>query len=496
MNAATGTFLARRHNATAAVAGGMCLLSSALVMSQPQQPKCSAGAEDIVDGAAATPAAASHRTARAPRFQFPMGHVPNHMHSRKTNIHWTTQLQNGEAMTQTPPANSRAQTLSSKRFRLDRLDIMNLQRREALELMHHIHQHGGQAIDVLTFMQLCQATASLLKQETTLVDKTGIETVTVVGDLHGSLASLKKIMEIIGDNLADKCIVFDGDFVDRGEASVEVLLTLLLLKIAYPDQIVLLRGNHEDSMVAQVYGFADELLSKFHLGDKEDALKEIWGPISELFAALPLGCVTDTAFIVHGGLPSADFSLNELRQLTVEERCQYTSGIQPQSPTQHMLGGLLWSDPVQRPGIHPNLYRGKGVTFGPDIAREFLARENLRYLVRGHEEVPSGYKQIKCAGNGDDRDMSVITIFSAVDYEDGNNKGSIVNFTASDGTHTPITFDLQLPVKKRLPVQDFPLSVISLRLLGTLDKLSLQFRAFQSNIVQDEQKPLQQRQQP
>ena len=50
--------------------------------------------------------------------------------------------------------------------------------------------------------------------------------------------------------------VFNGDFVDRGPDSVEVITTLFALLLAAPDGAVTLhRGNHEEGSVCALYGF-------------------------------------------------------------------------------------------------------------------------------------------------------------------------------------------------------------------------------------------------
>ncbi len=54
--------------------------------------------------------------------------------------------------------------------------------------------------------------------------------VMVIGDLHGDLKSLTKLMEII-KNENPKYVIFLGDIVDRGLYQLECLILILALKI-------------------------------------------------------------------------------------------------------------------------------------------------------------------------------------------------------------------------------------------------------------------------
>ncbi len=71
----------------------------------------------------------------------------------------------------------------------------------------------------------------------------------VVGDLHGQLDDLLTVLAQTGlPQFPRNVLIFNGDFVDRGPHSCEVLLVLLALKCWRPEAVYLNRGNHEVSV--------------------------------------------------------------------------------------------------------------------------------------------------------------------------------------------------------------------------------------------------------
>jgi hypothetical protein len=71
--------------------------------------------------------------------------------------------------------------------------------------------------------------------------------------------------------------------VDRGSFSVEVILTLLALKLAEPSCMHLTRGNHESKSMNKMYGFDGEVKAKYN-----NTLCEVF---HETFCWLPLAFV-------------------------------------------------------------------------------------------------------------------------------------------------------------------------------------------------------------
>ena len=98
----------------------------------------------------------------------------------------------------------------------------------------------------------------ILKQEPTVLE---VRTpARIFGDIHGQLGDLLRLFKAYGrpDRFGDINIVdyvFNGDFVDRGPCSCDVVLLLFSLKLMYPRHIFLVRGNHESRIVNANYGF-------------------------------------------------------------------------------------------------------------------------------------------------------------------------------------------------------------------------------------------------
>jgi len=238
-------------------------------------------------------------------------------------------------------------------------------------------------------------------------DATTPPRLTVCGDTHGQYYDVLNIFEMNGWPNATNPYLFNGDFVDRGSFSVEVILTFLLWKLHDPNCIYLTRGNHETKNMNRIYGFEGEVKAKF-----DDKIFQLF---LEVFEWLPLAAVIGKkVFVTHGGLPvDGNVTLDDIRRIK--------RGMEP--PEKGLMSDLLWSDPQPFPGKAPSK-RGVGFAFGPDITAAFLERNDLNLLVRSHEVKDEGYL-VEHGGK-------TITVFSAPNYCDTmGNKGAFIHFGAT-----------------------------------------------------------------
>jgi serine/threonine protein phosphatase 1 len=72
----------------------------------------------------------------------------------------------------------------------------------------------------------------------------------VIGDIHGDLAALLRLLERLPPITAEDTVVFLGDYVDRGPDSRGVLERVWQMQRQGPARVVPLRGNHEDQWVS------------------------------------------------------------------------------------------------------------------------------------------------------------------------------------------------------------------------------------------------------
>lgn len=232
--------------------------------------------------------------------------------------------------------------------------------------------------------------------------------ITVCGDTHGQYYDLLRIFDLNGMPSQDNPYLFNGDFVDRGSFSVEVILTLLAWKCLLPGHMHLTRGNHESKSMNTIYGFFGEVRSKY-----TSTMVEVF---RETFCWLPLGYVLGgKVMVVHGGLFSReDVTLDDLRKIDRNR----------EPPDEGLMCEMLWSDPQPEEGRTPNK-RGVGIAFGPDVTKGFLESNGLQLLVRSHEVKDEGYEVA--------HDGYCITVFSAPNYCDQmGNKGAFIRFNGSD----------------------------------------------------------------
>jgi hypothetical protein len=189
------------------------------------------------------------------------------------------------------------------------------------------------------------------------------------GDWHGNLQDLVKFTQDVMNS--GKLLVFTGDNVDRGLYSVEVATLLLAMQNLYPDRIVYVRGDHEDSGVNNLYGLSAECKAKYgalppsecipeDLDRNNEHLKEVdrqvWERLNGAFNFLPFAAVifnvdcTKKSLAVHGGV-SPEMNLNSLKQISVprtrpsefpeeEDEDEYAQRLEEWTS----LHQLLWND--------------------------------------------------------------------------------------------------------------------------------------------------------
>lgn len=334
-----------------------------------------------------------------------------------------------------------------QRLRLISLDVFEKTVDEFFTLMQNclrkpkkwlgIQDHLSRFIDPGHLEFLPYAQKLILEPETLVMLK---------GDLHGDIHSLSVFirglqeqgyttkenpLKISNPNFR---LIFLGDYVDRGLWGTEVIYLLMLLKLANPTQVFLVRGNHEDPELTAHYGFRNEFFHKFADADPQ-AAKRCYAKLSKLYEYLPVvlylgsGSEDTTDFVqcCHGGIefgynpkelfeaPNTKYfqwmhtinRLTECKHLpscTVKDReggskllvdlCEDFKPLSPSEPTQHFPLGFLWNDFAVDPFMSSEIWGNRGLICNKELTHATLKAastptKRLVAIIRAHQHCPN-----------------------------------------------------------------------------------------------------------
>ena len=250
----------------------------------------------------------------------------------------------------------------------------------------------------------------------------------VVGDLHGSSASLRRFLaklykqRVIDENcrlIAKYYLIFTGDYTDRGNHGGEVWNILADLKLINPNQVFLLKGNHEFMNMAKLKNFYKEW-REITYGLKPEEQDTLLNDLFDTLAhAILLGVQQATAcqakpsyrflLFCHGGIDE-HVSFHEVIEQAIENIKEDSASTCLIYRGAKVNAGLLWSDfeanfaPDEIPTARLAKDRGNNsFVYNYSAACQYLEKfthtsEQYSYkidaMIRGHQHVPGGITRL------------------------------------------------------------------------------------------------------
>ena len=252
-------------------------------------------------------------------------------------------------------------------------------------------------------VKLCDLVKPILKSEQNVLNINS--SLNIFGDIHGQFSDMIHFLEMTGLP-PNQNFLFMGDYVDRGNNSIEVCALLFAMKIMYPQNIFILRGNHECPEVNSMYGFLNECESRFGKDSKI-----VFNKINEILCILPLcAIVSEKIFCVHGGISPHLKKISDINKIN-----RFTP-----IPDGGLLCDLMWSDPNNSENETWGMNaRGISCTYNVNAVEKFLKNNNLQLICRAHQLVADGYKF--------SHNNKLITVFSAPNYcGNSGNDGAVM----------------------------------------------------------------------
>ncbi|TGZ57849.1 hypothetical protein CRM22_009817 [Opisthorchis felineus] len=275
----------------------------------------------------------------------------------------------------------------------------------------------------MELIDICAMLKELLLKEPSCLSLTLDPSLNIIGDVHGHYTQLLQVLNAIG-HPPNTQYLFLGNFVNRGEKSIETLALLFAYKLLYPRQIYLLRGNHECDQLGKMYGCYAECHRRFS--------SRLWRVLMDTFNYLPVAALIDNGFFCsHSGISPTLIYSGHTGPKALQE---YISRWIPR-PTEienNLLAThLIWSEPdaaVEKWERNP---AGLGYLYGPSAVTDFCSQFQLFHVIRSNGLLTRGYEFFPS--------NHLISIFSAPDFMGiYRNCGSMLTLTHLEDSPTVV----------------------------------------------------------
>ncbi len=227
-----------------------------------------------------------------------------------------------------------------------------------------------------------------------------------VGDIHSDAAGLDDIIRQTDPYNTMAELIFLGDYVDRGKKHLETLDKLWALKLDLPEQVTLLRGNHDggyyekdqvilpyrlDSTGSETDYFPLylDILQKKNLITKE--FNQLYFDFCDLLPQVIFSLQNKQWYMgVHGGLPRPS------AEPPYYDSIESIGSLEDMNTLDHfkqpLLDNLFWSDP--REGSLGEINHKRRFQTYEEHFNSFSNRFGVAEVIRGHETVKTGHLSI------------------------------------------------------------------------------------------------------
>ena len=236
----------------------------------------------------------------------------------------------------------------------------------------------------------------------------------IFGNIFGQYTDLMRFFSSFGNpsetnQMGDIYImnyIFLGNCIDLGFESLEVIFLLIALKVKYPNNIYLIRGNHEDININSFNGLSDECKEK--LNDNINNPDSIFMKLNNLFNYFPLGITIDQNILcVHSGIGNNIKSISDIENINRPVNIDLNNN-------EFIVNELLYSDCEE----NENLLNYK--SYSKNHLIDFMNENKIELLITSHKFINEGIKSFY--------NDKLIIVNSSSDFLDKyNNIGGMIN---------------------------------------------------------------------